>query len=237
MPYRRLPNTDLARLRALQTANKKAATVSPFDLPFAQRYFLELQAFLPQFKQTIDQYNFSKNRQAQVGKLLLEQFRSARLYLSHFIQVFNFCIQRNELKPEARTFLGLNVNEKSIPDLGTEQQLIEWGDNVIKGEEKRMASGGTRIYNPSIAIVKVKYEQFFESYNSHKNLQITTQKHHEKVAEMRRKADQLILNIWNDVESKYEDLPSEKRRIKCTEFGIIYFLRKHEREEIANSKS
>ena len=234
MPYRRLPNTDQSRLRALSTARKKASGISPFDLPFAQKSYLELQAFLPQFQQAIDQYNFSKTKQAQVGKHLSDQFRVARLYVSHFVQVLNFCIQRNEIKSVARTYLGLMEDEKSIPDLGTEQLLVEWGEKIIKGEEARMASGGSRIYNPSIAIVKVKYEQFLDTFNNHKNLQVTTQKHHDKVTEMRKKADQLILSIWNDVESKFEDLPPEKRRNKCTEFGIIYFLRKNEKEDYTN---
>lgn len=232
MPYRRLPNTDQARLRAMQVALKKASSVSPFDVPFAQKTLLELKAFLPQFQQAVDQYNLTKGKQANAGKVLMEQFRVARLYVSHFIQVLNFCIQRGELKAEARGYLGLDTNEKSIPELGTEQQVIEWGDKVIKGEEQRMAAGGTRIYNPSIAIVKVKYERFIESYNIHKDLLIITQRNHDKVIEMRDKADAIILAVWNEIETKFIDLPAERKRNICTEYGIVYFLRKNEKEEL-----
>ena len=141
----------------MQAALQKAAGKSPFDMPFAQKTFLELQAFHPIFLQAVNQYNLTKNKQAVAGKHLLEQFKTARLYVSHFIQVLTFCIQRGELKPDARLFLGLSEQEKSIPDLGTEQQLLEWGEKVIKGEEQRMTQGGSRIYNPGIAMVKVKY--------------------------------------------------------------------------------
>ena len=68
MPYRRLPNTDQSRLRALETARMKGKNTQPNQLPFSQKVYLELQTFLPQFQQAIDQYNFSKAKQAQVGR-------------------------------------------------------------------------------------------------------------------------------------------------------------------------
>ncbi|MBN2743132.1 hypothetical protein LX69_02067 [Breznakibacter xylanolyticus] len=231
MPYRRLPNTDQARLRALETARLKGKNFSPSQLPFSQKVYLELQAFLPQFQQAIDQYNFSKSKQAQIGRQLSEHFRIARLYVSHYIQVVNFCIQRNEMKPSVRKFYMLDEDEKSIPELGTEQQLIDWGIKVIKGDDARVMAGGSRIYNPSIAMVKVKYEQFIDLYNNHKNLLVTTQKMLDKVAEMRAKADQIILELWNEIEANYHDLPPKSRRLKCSECGIIYFMRRGEKED------
>ncbi len=232
MPYRRLPNTDQARLRALKAALHKGNLMSPWELAFSQNVYLKLKAFLPIYEQAIDQYNFSKNRQAKYGKLLNDQFKVARLYVSHFLQVLNFCIIRGEIKPEVRVKLGLDIEEKSVPEMGTEQQLIYWGEKVIKGEEQRMMMGGNRIYNPSIAIVKIKYEKFLDYYNNHKNLQVTTQKMHEKVTDLREKADNLILHIWNEVETKFEELPGETRRDKCTDYGIVYVFRKHEKEEV-----
>lgn len=231
MPYRRLPNTDQSRLRALETARMKGKNTQPNQLPFSQKVYLELQTFLPQFQQAIDQYNFSKAKQAQVGRQLTEHFRIARLYVSHFVQVINFCIQRNEMKPNVRKFYYIEEDDKSIPELGTEQQLIDWGERVIKGDDARILAGGSRIYNPSIAMVKVKYEQFTELYYNHKSLLVTTQKHLDKVADMRAKADHIIVEVWNEVEANYIDLPPQSRRVKCTECGIVYFMRKGEKED------
>ncbi len=232
MPYRRLPNTDQARLRALKTALQKGNAISPWDLAYSQKLYLQLKAFLPIYEQAIDQYNFSRDRQAKYGKLLNEQFKIARLYISHFLQVLNFCIIRGEIKPEARVSLGIDINDKAVPEMGTEQQLIHWGEKIIKGEEKRMLYGGNRIYNPSIAIVKIKYEKFLDYYNNHKNLQVTTQKMHSKVAELREKADNLILHIWNEVEENFNQLPGDSKRDKSKEYGVVYVLRKHEKEEV-----
>ncbi len=229
MPYRRLPNTDQARLRALKAALEKGKTNYPYNLAYGQQLYHDIQGILPQFEQAVSQYNFSKERQAKYGKLLADQFKEARIYVSHFIQVLNFCIIRNEIKPEIREMFGLNREDKAVPDLGTEQQLIKWGDKVIKGEEKRMMFGGSRIYNPSIAMVKVKFEKFLEYYHNHKNLQATTQKMHEKVIEMREKVDRLIVNIWNGIEENYKDLNGDDKRNACSDYGVVYMLRKDEK--------
>ncbi len=232
MPYRRLPNTDQARLRALKATLQKGIQLNPLDLAFSQKLFLELQSFLPQYEQAITQYNFSKDRQVKYGKLLADQFKTCRLYVSHYIQVFNFCVIRKEIKPDKRSLIGLAIDEKSVPDLGTEQQLMQVGKKLIDGEQSRMSQGGTRIYNPSIAVVKVQFEKFVEFYNNHKNLLITTQKMHDKVVDLRDAADRLIVNIWNEVEAKFDHLLPEEKREKSAGYGIVYFLRKHEKEQL-----
>lgn len=230
MPYRRLPNTDQARLRALKAALQRGIQLGPFDLAYSQKLFLELQSFLPQYEQAISQYNFSKDRQAKYGKLLGDQFKLTRLYVSHFIQVLNFCIVRGEIKPEVRELYGFDINDKAVPELGTEQQLMQVGKQVVEGEERRGMMGGTRIYNPSIAMVKIKYEKFVEYFNNHKNLLVTTQKMHEKVTDLRNAADRIVLSIWNEIEAYFDNLEPDEKRNKCSGYGVIYLLRKHEKE-------
>ena len=232
MPYRRLPNTDQARLRALKAAINKGAQTNPFELAYSQKLFLELQNYLPQYEQAIDQYNFSKERQVKYGKLLADQFKVTRLYVSHFVQVLNLCIVRGEIKPDVRPSYGLDIDEKAVPDLGTEQSLMQVGVKVIQGEEQRGMMGGTRIYNPSIAMVKVKYEKFREYFNNHKNLLVTTQKMHDRVIELRTRADELIVRVWNEIETKFEVLSGDEKREKATAYGIVYLLRKHEKEHL-----
>ncbi|MGQ1786891.1 MULTISPECIES: hypothetical protein [unclassified Saccharicrinis] len=229
MPYRRLPNTDQARLRALKAALEKGRQNYPYDLAYSQQLYHNIQGVLPQFEQAVSQYSFSKDRQAKYGKLLTDQFKEARIYVSHFIQVLNFCIIRKEIKPDARKLFGLDVDDKSVPDLGTEQLLIKWGKKVLEGEERRMMTGGSRIYNPSIAMVKIKFEKYLEYYNTHKNLQNTTHKMHRKVLEMRDRIDSLIVNIWNGIEENYQHLPGDEKRSACAEYGVVYMHRKDEK--------
>ncbi len=232
MPYRRLPNTDQARIRAMKIALKKGSAMSPSTLPFSQKLLLRLQAFFPHFEQALIQYNHNRDRQAKIGHQLSEHYRAARLYVSHFFQVVNLCILRGELKPDVRTFYGISEDEKAVPEIGTEQQLIYWGDQLLKGEENRMAKGATRIYNPSLALVRVKYEKFIELYNIHKDLLNTTQKLLEKVNNQRKEADSIILDIWNEVEKSFDKLEPDDKRAKGSEYGLVYVFRPSEKFQI-----
>jgi hypothetical protein len=230
MPYRRLPNTDQGRLRALKTAQSKGAQLPPMELAFSQKSLFDIKAFVPQYEQAIQQYQFSRDRQAKFGKSLSEHFKLSRMYLSHFLQVVNMAITRGELKPDVRSFYGLDRETKAIPDINTEQQLLEWGKKVIQGEDKRMSQGGSRVFNPTIAMVKMRFEKFQENYDFHKDLLKTSQKMHEKVTQERETADQLIVKIWNEVEATFNNLEPDQKRKKASEYGVVYIYRPSEKE-------
>ncbi|HKL72271.1 MAG TPA: hypothetical protein VJ855_06400 [Marinilabiliaceae bacterium] len=229
MPYRRLPNTDQARLRALKSALERSEATSPSSLAFSQKLLLDLKQFYPHFHQMLSQYQSSRERQASIGRELNECFRSARLYVSHFLQVVNLSIIRGEFKPSVRRYYGLPESERSVPEIGTEQQLLQWGEAVINGEQNRMATGATRIYNPSLALVRIRYEKFVEQYNLHKDLLATSQKLMDRVIDYRLQADRLITEIWNEIEASHEELSPEEKREECASYGIVYVFRPSEK--------
>jgi len=228
MPYRRLPNTDQARLRALKAACSAIEKFRSEDLKFSQKLALDVKSFTPIFEQEVNRYVDSRNLQSSIGKQVVEAGKNARLYISHFIQVLNMCIARGEIKPDARKQLGLGANETTVPDMSTDPQLLEVGKQVIEGESRRQ---GNKIYNPSIANVKVKYDRFCEVYAKHKDLQQTIAKNHGKVDEIRSKADQLILDVWNDVEGSIGTVDTDEKRELAMEYGIVYFYRPIERQK------
>jgi hypothetical protein len=41
--------------------------------------------------------------------------------------------------------------------------MMSWGRRIIEGEEFRIKKGGSPITNPTIAVVKVRFENFIES--------------------------------------------------------------------------
>lgn len=228
MPYRRLPNTDVARLRAFNAALDVVDTVPPQELLYTQKLLLQIKPFVPLFEQALEQYNSARQMQAQLSRKVSETSKSARMYLSHFIQVFNMCIARGEIKSEVREMLGLA--DGNLPDLSNDVQLLEIGAKVIEGEERRGAmGGGNRIYNPSIAVVKVKFSQFKEQYEKYRDIMQTKEKHREKLAQMREKADILIVMLWNEIESSLLPIDTNAKREKCQKYGVVYVYRPQER--------
>lgn len=227
MPYRRLPNTDQARLRALHSALDMADHVGVESMLITPKMHLDTKMFTPLFEQVVNQYNDARDLQSDLSRQVDNASRLAKMYLSHYIQVFNMCVARGEIKKEMRQGWGLNLNEDSVPAIETVSQMLSWGKKVVDSEEKR---GGNRIYNPSIAVVKVKLQQLSEVHNKHQDLLQTIQKHHAKVEEIRPKADALILELWNEVEKRLEPNTAEERREIAARYGIVYVYRPSEKK-------
>lgn len=228
MPYRRLPNTDVARLRAIEAGLDIGKRVALKKLAFSQQTLENIQTFYPLFLGAIRQLNISKQNQFDRSKEYSEVFRKAKLYLSHFLQVVNFAILRGEMKPNVIEYYGLKVNSKAAPPMNLEAHILMWGERIIDGEQKRVAKGGSPIYSPSIALVKVHYEEFIEAYRHQKMLQNITNRASMRVAELREQADQMIQEMWNEVEEKFSNLSDDEKREKAAEYGIVYVFRTSE---------
>lgn len=236
MPYRRLPNTDSARLRAMEKALKIADNIPPYQLAYSVSTFQKLKYFYPEFHQAIIIQKETLERQTEKSKNHSEYLKKARLYISHFIQVVNFSIIRGELKPDTRKYYKLDEYDKKLPNLNTEPEIAKWGKIIIDGEQQRLAMGQSAITNPTIARVKVHYEEFQRAHKNQKYLQDANNNALKKVAELRTKADSIIVDLWNEIEETYAKLPGEEKRQKATKYGIAYVYRKNEKLAFSNLK-
>ena len=223
MPYRRLPNTDQARVRALKAAVEKGDLYSVRDLAISLKTLFEARNFLQRFEAAQIYYTQCYDNQAKASRKHQANVKTARLYISHFIQVLNLAVLRDEIKTSHKNMYGL-PEANVVPDLLSEAALVEWGKKIIEGEQQR-----------TIARVKVHYDIFLDSYERQKNLQALTNRSLEELASMRGRADELILDIWNQVETKYQDVtPNEVRLDKCRDYGLIYYYRSSEKVKEEN---
>lgn len=150
------------------------------------------------------------------------------MYLTHFIQVLNMCIARDEMTPESRRFYGLDPDDKKLPKMTSDKDLLEWGRLIIDGEAKRMRTGGTPIMNPTIAKVKVWFDMFKDLQHSQQIANKSYKRATQQLVDLRRKTDALIVAVWNEIEDTFHDLPDYDRRAKCEEYGLVYVFRKNE---------
>ena len=232
MPYRRLPNTDLARLRALRIALEKGKELPPFNLAYSQSALQKILQFLPLFERTMMETRHAFNLQADKNRDFIKLLRKAKLYISHFIQVVNMAIARGDLPPAERNFFGLSSDQKKVPLLSTEAELIRWGEKIIEGENLRISKGHSPITNPSMALVKVWFERFMETFKYQKILQKNTARSLEKLTELRKQADDIILVLWNEVEQSYSSLAEDKKRENAKLYGLVYVMRKNEKKRL-----
>ena len=235
MPYRRLPNTDTARIKAMRIALEKGKKLPPHKLAFSSKMVIKLEKFLPQFEHNLQLYRQSLASQNKKSKDYAEILRKARVYLTHFIRVMNMAIFRGDLPSEIRAHYGLATDESTVPSLNTENELIEWGRRVIEGEEFRIIKGGSPITNPTIAVVKVRFENFIEAWNYQNNFIKKAFDYTGKNSTLRKEADEIIPKLWDEVEAAHNALPEERKKILNEEYGLVYFSRKGEQDKTADS--
>jgi hypothetical protein len=232
MPYRRLPNTDAARYKALNISYNKGREIPPFKLAFKQSTFQLVQSFLPKFEKSMYEAKQAYSNQVQKNKEYTRVLKKAKLYISHFIQVINMAIQRGDLPYSERTYFGMSDSLTKLPLLNSESDVITWGEKLIHGEDLRKAKGLSLIANPTIALVKVRYEQFLDGYKFQKTLQKNYQRSQEHLAGLRKEADEIILKIWDEVENTFSDLTDEEKRLHAIEYGVSYVYRRNEIKKI-----
>ena len=233
MPYRRLPNTDTKRLRAMSIALEKADDLPVFKLPFSIKTGQLLKNQYLNFEQKIQLQREALKQQVNKQKEFLYLYKKAKMYVSHFIQVMNMAVIRGELNATIYKFYGLGTSIK-VPVFKNEEELVFIGQKLIEGEKDRINQGGKMITNPTIAVVKVYFEKFIEARRFQKKLQENYQRATNQVAEMRSDVDKLIQKLWNEIENNFSDLSENEKRERSREFGVEYVFRKNEKNKLIN---
>jgi hypothetical protein len=228
MPYRRLPKTDTARLKALKTV------LGNDDIYAARGNFVswktlnEAQHIYDALYTNYGQYRIFQQAQVRQTTKLAHLQRNAIMYISHFIQVLYMSVERGEIKPAILNLYGLKSDSTTVPNIKTISGLIEWGEKIIKGEKERIKRGGRPIYNPTIGMVSTHYDIFCEFIKQHNQLIQRTSDSQEDIKKMRDAADETILNLWNQIEEHFASLPPEQRFNECRKYGVVYYYRRHE---------
>ena len=223
MPAKKLPNTDDERIKALQVIINQDELIGAEDAILSVRELHDYRNMLLTFEGTCFCFKQAMEDESKADKAYVDLFKMAQLYISHFIQVLNLAIIRNEVKIENLAFYGLEgSNEFTVPDLSSEDAVLEWGKRLIEGEAERISRGGTPIYNPAISKVRVHYDLFKDSLQSLKIYRQNIIRTQEGLEDMRNKIDRIIWDTWTKLEFKYWGLPPDERKQKFRDYGIQF---------------
>ena len=229
MPYRRLPNTDQARLRALKTAVQRASESDFSEQVIPYRLTMEAETCLLKLENVVSQNYTNIDNMITDSRRYRKLVQNARMYISHFIQVLNLAVQRGEIKREMKRLYHLDESRTALPDLSTEDDLLRWGKNIIEGETMRMSQGGIAINCPAINKVKVHYEMFSESQRNQTLHRLSANRVSEDLDTLRAEADAIILQIWDAVTAYYANRLPYERMKSCENYGLKFYYRKGEK--------
>jgi len=230
MPYRRLPTTDRARLRALNAAIKKTET-GDNKLVISNASIEDLQLVKTRFSNTLTQYELDVKIQSERNRKYKAALEAARMYVLHFVQVLFLSAERGEINGGLK-FYELEEYNGKFPPLNSEKDILSWGEKIVEGEQKRIQNGGSAIYNPSIALVKIKVEAFKDAAIFQKNLRRNTSRSFEKMRTVRKSTNKFISRLWNEIEGNITVEDAKIKRQIAEEYGIIYVFRRNEKKRL-----
>lgn len=227
MPYRRLPKTDQARIRALKSAVDSSVQNGIFTNVLSHNTYHRAKDFLQRFSAEVDMYKrCAQEQSSKRGNADYEAaLKKARMYVSHFIQVLSMCIIRGEVARSKRPYYGLPEDEDTVPNLFSEASVLEWGQKIMQGEQRRQGEGGVPIYNPTMGRVSVVFEMFREKYERQVALQQRTAEALRNIADMRFEADEIIFEAWEEIEKALSSFSGDARIKHCARYGVIYYDR------------
>ncbi len=228
MPYRRLPKTDSARLKALKTLleNNDIYTVKNRFIDW--QLINQAQSLYEKLLTASEQYKVNLQAQTRHASKTLKLQRTATQYVSHFLQVLFMCVERGEIKKQQLALYGLEPNTTSLPNLKSTEGLLKWGIHTIQGEKERIKKGGRPIYNPTIGMVSTRIDIFKETNETLQTFIKRTQTSINNIQQLRPMVDKVILNIWNQIEKHFENELPELRYPACRKLGVVYYYRRHE---------
>lgn len=222
MPTIKRPETDVQRLQALEAAKLKADVTPLADLAFSAANLALLLTFLPNFRLQMQERGIALSAQAEATSLSDKAKAALKKFILHFFQVFNLGVDREEYTAAQRAFFQLDVSHDTVPRLITEQEIAMWAERIVSGDAARVTAGGAAMTNPTAAQVGTKRTAYIAAQGDQTVKKTAYDAEQEDVAALREGADELIHDIWDEVEFTFrKDSPSSKRR-KAREYGVVY---------------
>ena len=182
----------------------------------------EIKQLCTRFATLLDSRDAINATRRELNSLKRIGFSSLKLYVSHFIQVLNFAIDRGEIRKECRSYYGLGIHTGVLPLFSRESAIIIWTDKVIRGEEQRTRNGSIHLSHPDIKTIKNKLQQcrtIVSELSVQEKQMITVQ---EEIKKARLEIDRMIRKVWDEIDTLYEDEPPASRRKKAAQHGVVY---------------
>lgn len=231
MPFRQLPRSDGDRLQALEAAAAKAAAVDPADLAFTAATKTTLDATLPQFRTELQERGTALGAQVEATTALTAQRERLRMWTSHFFQNLNFGVARGVFQAGDRAFFQLPTSQESLPGMSSEADLLMWSQRVVDGETARVAAGGTAIPFPTSTEVGAERATYVTLQADQSTKRDAADSEQEDVEALRDSIDELVADIWDEVEFTFRKDAPPSLRAKAREYGVVYVPRPGEPPE------
>ncbi len=219
---RALPNSNIGRQSTIQVAKTKHDIVLPANDALTTPTATRLDSIFTNYNGAMTTVGTTQATQSTSAAAASTAFDKAKMFISHFIQVFFLGIDRGVYAKEQKAFYGMDVSQTALPRLVTIAEVLQWGERLKTGDPLRVTAGGAAMSNPTIAQCNTAYDDWVTK----NNILNTDKEAHdtalEAVEAMNTEADHVILKVWDEVETFYNEETPSSKRANARLWGVVY---------------
>lgn len=141
---------------------------------------------------------------------------------SHYIQVFNFMIDEEIFPKEYRSFFNIPVTSGAVPPQRNGDDVKQLAEDIITGEAAMIAAGGTALLFPTVANVTAALTAYNTAATTQSNAKEETDIAEEALAALMPDARKVMVKVWDEVETYFNEETIESRRVNAREWGVVY---------------
>ena len=219
---RKLPDSDIARQRALNNALVKMNGLPSADKLLSPETSARLVIAAGKYNDGFTAINVTAEAYHRSVALARPQRILLRAYMKSYFASLKANIKIKKILKSVRAFYGLHITNMRQPDVSSDDKLLAMAAMVKSGDAARVADGGIAMSVPTIA-------EFMDIYNVAKpiiaaisNAATAAGLALTKLSDQEEDVDDLIVHIWDEVEAKYSKYRPAARRVVCRLWGVRY---------------
>ena len=219
---RKLPSTNISRQFAMTAAkSKKDSTPTGGNLLSADTT-IRLESDSVNYNTLMAAVTVAQTLQGTDSKKVDTQRVQLHNYISGYFGTLNNGIHLGLIPRSNRAMYGIDINNDRIPDLGTDAQLMNWGQQVIDGDARRITAGGIAMAYPTMVeftAVFTPAKLAITAISNSKTALINAQK---AVNDVNAATDKTIVRVWDEIETSLSDYETAAMRSSAREWGVKY---------------
>ena len=219
---RQLPRSSNSRYGALQAAKQKKDSVAAAAKAITAATETRLDAVTTQYGTAQNTLHVAKAQSVLSTQQKMTLLVKQQLLNSHYIQVFNMHIEQGIYPAAHRAFFGIDTNSVAVPSNSAEADILQLSQNIINGEPNLIAAGGAAIPFPLKTTIATALAALQAKLIDQSNKKDATDKAQEAIEKLNTEVDAVIKKVWDEVETFFNEEPTESLRRKSREWGVVY---------------
>lgn len=232
MPYRRIPMSMGAKRSVLRKFDIHVNSIQKDKIFLSDELLARYSKLKPIINIELAEYDEAAGYHTGATNEKEVAFINLERNVSHFIQVLNMGVSRGLFTPKDRKMYGLEEKSSSLPRLIAIGEVCNWAERLFFGEQNRLKKEGTvPMTNPSAKEVESALVIFNKLECSQSVAKDHLLKEQQDIMDMEPEIDELIRDIWDEVEFHYRKLPAARKRHYARQWGVVYVSRTGEVEK------